>query len=133
MSGYVDIWFARRLDGASGEELERYLSPEERARAARFRTAALRADYAFAHDFLRRVLERYLGCEPAAVEMAVDARGKPHLACGELWFSLSHSGAAAAVARPQAGAGRRTWRPREGLVAAVAMETGPARIRYQKL
>ncbi len=186
----VDIWFARRNAGAAGEEMERHLSPEERARAARFATATLRADYAFAHDFLRRVLARYLGCEPAAVEIVVDARGKPEVAGRRLCFSLSHSGAAVAVAVTADGAvgvdveqvrevpdweaiaacyfpaGERDgdflrnwtrmearakasgrglgsepdiscWAENleapEGLVAAVAMERGPARIRYQKL
>jgi 4'-phosphopantetheinyl transferase len=104
MSGAsVDVWFGMRPRCALPPSFEESLSPAESARAARFATGELRANYVFAHGFLRCVLARYLLCNPAGVEILEGERGKPHLRGGTPWFNLSHSGATAAVAVTLAG------------------------------
>ncbi len=81
------------------------LSPEERARAARFHQAADRERYVVAHLALRTVLGGYLGRAPGALRFVAAASGKPRLvkaaAAVDLRFSLAHSGqlALCAVAR----------------------------------
>jgi 4'-phosphopantetheinyl transferase len=47
---------------------------------------------------LRHALSRYLGREPAAIELTAGEHGKPRLAGEELQFNLSHSGAMALIA-----------------------------------
>jgi 4'-phosphopantetheinyl transferase len=72
------------------------LSPEERAKAARFRFDRDRHRHVAARAGLRLVLASYLGCEPAAVLMQPGALGKPLLTgpgrVGSISFNLSHSG-----------------------------------------
>jgi 4'-phosphopantetheinyl transferase len=91
------------------------LDDDERARADRFRRAASRALFVGAHAALRRRLGALLGADPRSLRFARSAclrcggpHGKPILAgdhAGELHFSLSHSGNAAAVAAACAAVG----------------------------
>lgn len=67
------------------------LSAAERARGARFLTAAAQQRYAGAHLFLREVLGSYTGLPPAALVLGADARQKPVLISNTtLWFNLSY-------------------------------------------
>jgi len=53
------------------------LDDAERNRAVRFRFERDRRRFVQRHAFVRRVLATYVGCDPAAVVIRVDARGKP--------------------------------------------------------
>jgi len=69
----------------------RVLSPEEHARAARFRHEYHRRRYVLAHAHLRQTLARLTGGTPEAFRFQFGDHGKPYLDKGPS-FSLSHSG-----------------------------------------
>jgi 4'-phosphopantetheinyl transferase len=77
--------------------LAAFLSPEELAHARRFLSASHGQRYVVAHGRLRQLLAPLLRMEPAAIEFAAGADGKPQLAgaaaASELSFNLSHSAA----------------------------------------
>lgn len=92
----VHVWRAD-LDRAPDWRL---LSTEERRRAGLMRVPGAGERWAAARAALRRVLARYLRRDPAAVEIAVDERGKPWAPGAPLGlrFNLSHSGSLALIA-----------------------------------
>jgi 4'-phosphopantetheinyl transferase len=97
----VHVWFLEL--GASDplvEECFRTLSADERERASRFRFEHLRSEFSLSRGMLRLLLGRYLAVEPARLQFAYGARGKPQLASPEspLRFNLAHSGMLAAYA-----------------------------------
>ena len=75
------------------EKFAATLEPEERARAARFRTRKLQDDFVIARGTLRAILGRCLQVPAAEVRFEYGANGKPRVA-GQpaLRFNLSHSG-----------------------------------------
>ena len=80
--------------------LEALLSPVERARYAGFQRQADRSQFLLAHTMKRLALAKLSGVPARSLEFVADKRGKPHLSgpLGTLAFSMSHGGAAAAVA-----------------------------------
>jgi 4'-phosphopantetheinyl transferase len=84
------------------QEFAAALSPEETARAKRFRSDQDRDRYIVQHGVLRSLLAGYLDCGPRQIDINTSAHGKPCLAGkddeGSLQFSLSHSGTYAAFA-----------------------------------
>jgi 4'-phosphopantetheinyl transferase len=91
MSPLALYWFRLDVDAAPDERS--WLSPEERARAARFIVPMHGRRYQAAHIQLRRLLGRELGQPPAAIEFAFGSNGKPELVhSSSLHFNLSHSG-----------------------------------------
>ncbi|HET7590871.1 MAG TPA: 4'-phosphopantetheinyl transferase superfamily protein [Solirubrobacterales bacterium] len=93
----VHIWRAA-LDEAGWPGVER-LPPQERERAASFLREDACRRWAAARWALRRVLERYLDEPAAAIELEVEAGGRPRLRSDPgLEFSLSHSNGLALVA-----------------------------------
>lgn len=95
----VDVWFLdRRVEPT--RSWSEVLEPEERARAEAFRTPELQARYVAAHALVRTVLSTYAPVRPADWRYAHGPRGQPTLVGAplDLRFSLSHSGAHAAVA-----------------------------------
>lgn len=96
--GEVHVWRADLEDpgwpSASG------LPADERARANRFLRSGDRLRWVAARWALRGVLSRYLGQEPAEIELVRGEHGKPRLAQEpeRLSFNLSHSGPVALVA-----------------------------------
>ena len=92
----VDVWW---IDLARIAHADRFLSPEERHHAERFRQARDRARWVAARAALRQVLGRYTATAPEEIALTRGAWGKPALA-GEarLRFSLSHAGERAALA-----------------------------------
>ena len=97
----VDVWVADlRLAPERRRGLERHLSPDERARAARFRRQADYDRFVAARGLLREVLAAALGLDPERVEIEATERGKPRLppASDDLRFNASRSGERAAFA-----------------------------------
>ncbi|MFL5819847.1 MAG: 4'-phosphopantetheinyl transferase family protein [Solirubrobacteraceae bacterium] len=100
-AGEVHVWVADlRVDRGRRQQLERHLSPDERARAARFRRQSDRDRFVAARGLLREVLADRLGLPPDRVEMTATETGKPRLASasGDLRFNASRSGERAAFA-----------------------------------
>ncbi|GGC72223.1 4'-phosphopantetheinyl transferase family protein [Chelatococcus reniformis] len=99
MTSQIDVWLFG-LDRALDEmcHLERWLSPDERDRAARFVRARDRLRFTAARGMLRRILGAEVDRDPASLGFAYNAHGKPTLA-GDAGphFNLSHSGALAAL------------------------------------
>ncbi len=99
----VWVWLAPLdVEAAAVDGLAAVLSPEERARAARFhfRRDALR--WMAARATLRAILGAYLHTDPAAIAFTYGPRGKPALAADGVrpspQFSVSHAADLAAVA-----------------------------------
>ena len=98
--GEVQVWQA----DVSAADAHAYalLSPDEQARADRFRRAPDRARFIASHAVLRRVLARYTPDEPADLRFGIAEQGKPFLLAPDgtpdLRFSLAHSGGLALVA-----------------------------------
>jgi 4'-phosphopantetheinyl transferase len=99
----VHVWSAA-LDLAEGwgQQMVGYLSPDEQARAGRFRSPRDRGRYIAGRGTLRALLGRYLQTEPRRIELAYGAHGKPALAGGlegsGLAFNVAHAGGLAVYA-----------------------------------
>jgi 4'-phosphopantetheinyl transferase len=96
------VWCVDVGPSRAEELAHRYLSAEERERAARFLREESAVQFIAARAGLRRVLGEALGCAPHEIELILDEKGKPRLcprahATG-LHFNLTHSHALAAVA-----------------------------------
>jgi 4'-phosphopantetheinyl transferase len=92
-AGEVHIWQMRLDPGPDQlERLHSLLSPEERARAARYRFREHARRFIAGRGRLRELLAAYLGCEPAGIRFRYGASGKPAVAAGtDLRFNVSHS------------------------------------------
>jgi 4'-phosphopantetheinyl transferase len=96
VAGIVHVWRAR-LDVFQPAllQLTGWLSPEERARAARFHFEHLRQRYAAGRGLLRWLLGAYLAAPPESLAFSYSARGKPALQPAarqaSIAFNLSHS------------------------------------------
>lgn len=77
-------------------ELAQFLSPDERARARRFRANRHRDAFIVGRGRLRELLGLVVGCPPAAVRLAAGPRGKPRLDGPDgrrVRFNVAHSSA----------------------------------------
>ncbi len=81
------------------------LSTEEQVRLESFRSAKRRAEFARGRTLLRRVLAEETGTSPLDVPLISMPGGGLHLDGSSLHFSLTHTGALAAVALSPAGVG----------------------------
>ncbi len=95
----VHVWLVVVPAWASAvPRLERVLSADEQASAARLATAELRTRYIVAHGALRAVLARYLAMPPERIVFGRNAYGKPLVAGRHpLCFNLSHAGDLAVI------------------------------------
>lgn len=111
------------------------LTPAEQERARRFRVPGDARRWTATRVFLRRLLGRYLGVEPADVELVLGPHDKPAVdTAGTLGlaFNLSHSGGLALVGVTRAGAvGVDVEQPRDDLdllaIADLALGPEPSR------
>jgi len=91
----VHVWRAYlNQDARTRRRLHDTLSPDERARAARFHFEVDREYFIVGRGVLRAILGRYLGASPAAVRFDYGPYGKPSLAGatgGALEFNVSNS------------------------------------------
>jgi 4'-phosphopantetheinyl transferase len=91
-SGEVHLWrvdLDRNMDGLPA--LEQTLAREERAKAGQFRFELHRNRYVVAHGALRTILARYLKTTPCKPVFRCGSHGRPELASGAVYFSMSHS------------------------------------------
>jgi 4'-phosphopantetheinyl transferase len=100
----VHVWRAG-LDSLASElpDFARLLSASERKRADRFQFDRDRERFVVRRGLLRRILARYLACDPAEISFTYEARGKPSLANliregHPVHFNLSHSHGMALIA-----------------------------------
>lgn len=101
-SGQIQLWRVplQRPPEAVGH-LQRYLAPEELARAERFRFSRDRRRYVVARAVLRTLLGRALSLKAADVCLHYNEEGKPFLAASHesnLQFNVAHSHELALVA-----------------------------------
>lgn len=105
----VDVWCAP-LDVSPpvATRLARPLTPEERARAQRFRNGADQRRFTVARGVLRALIASYVGLPASALRLSAGRHGKPRLVPPtvdaphpDLTFNVSHSGELAlyAIAR----------------------------------
>ena len=97
----MDVWsLDRPVSMDFAERWIEVLDDEERARAGEFRTPELRARHVAAHALVRTALSTYASMRPEGWRYAHGPGGQPTLVDAplDLRFSLSHSGAHAAVA-----------------------------------
>ena len=93
----VHVWAAPlSVANERVERLAQALSPDEQARASRFRTHDLQVRFVTARGMLREILGAYLGMRPEDIRFQYDARQKPSLApampAPALHFNVAHSG-----------------------------------------
>jgi 4'-phosphopantetheinyl transferase len=99
----VHVWAAPLdLSRSLLDRLATDLSPDERARADRFRFEQLRARYLAGRALLRMMLARYVHRPAASLRFAYGAHGKPALAMSDAdavpRFNLAHAGGLALIA-----------------------------------
>jgi 4'-phosphopantetheinyl transferase len=104
--GGIEIWAVALESTPSGIEACRsWLSPEEDAKATRFRFDEHRRDYILSHGALRLLVAAYQGVAPDVVTFSSGDHGKPFIAgktTGEtqcpIAFNMAHSGSFAVLA-----------------------------------
>ncbi|MFH1159184.1 MAG: 4'-phosphopantetheinyl transferase superfamily protein [Pseudomonadota bacterium] len=76
-------------------EMQSFLSPDERTRMERYKIPDDRARFCMGRALLRHLGGRYLGRDGRALQISLGDHGKPRWRepCGDLCFSVSHSGA----------------------------------------
>ena len=97
----VHLWRIDLISVAAGEERwQPILSPDERARAARFHFSKDRQRFIATRALLRTILARYVGSDPAALMFRYSEKDKPslNLTGNLIEFNVSHSGGAALLA-----------------------------------
>jgi len=98
----VHLWCIDLAAVAPAEKRwQKILSPDERARAARFHFERDRQHFTATRALLRTILASYVGSEPADIVFRYSEKEKPSLgspASHHLEFNVSHSGTAALLA-----------------------------------
>jgi 4'-phosphopantetheinyl transferase len=92
--GTVHVWLAGlELPEAHCRQLAVSLTPDERERAACFRSDLHRRRFVVGRGLLRAILGAYLGLDPGRIGLAKGPAGKPYLAGIEapIAFNLAHS------------------------------------------
>ena len=91
-AGEVHVWRAF-LDkfAPRGDELFAQLNEDEQIVAKRFHFERDRNAYTVARALLRKILSRYLVCDPKEIVFNYSERGKPSIGGTPLHFNVSHS------------------------------------------
>jgi 4'-phosphopantetheinyl transferase len=90
----IHVWRAElHVPAITVEQLAQVLSPEELARANRFRRERDRQDFIVARSQLRMILGRYLAVAPHLLQFGYGDHGKPFLTqpAEALQFNVSHA------------------------------------------
>lgn len=96
----VHVWSLRvEPSRAVVAKYELLLAPDEKDRAARFRSGHLRDSFVTGRGVLRYLLGRYSDLHPASLQFSYGPRGKPAVASTKsIDFNMTHSGNRAAFA-----------------------------------
>lgn len=95
----VHIWVADlHHPPADRTEIAAALTPDERDRAERYRSGAVREQFILGRGLLRRLLAGYLRTTPHAVPITYILNGKPVLAGSPLHFNVTHTHGLALIA-----------------------------------
>lgn len=96
----VHLWATQMEAADDGARFLAWLSPEECARADRFKFAEHRADFIVSHGVLRMLLARYANLLPGDIRYSYGPNGKPAAAVPvrSVQFNMSHSGKMAVYA-----------------------------------
>ena len=88
----IHVW-STNLDLARQQidELGRFLTTQERQRAAKFRNPLHGDRWIVARGYLRQILSHYLDLTPAQIAFAYSPHGKPAIENSPIQFNLSHS------------------------------------------
>lgn len=102
-TGAVHVWQQHlRCQPIEVESYRQILSPDEVARARRFRFDSDRNEFIVGRGTLRRLLGQYLSIPPNDLHFSYSAFGRPcvvgHKAAAALDFNISHSGGVALLA-----------------------------------
>ncbi|WP_367155062.1 4'-phosphopantetheinyl transferase superfamily protein [Methylomonas sp. HYX-M1] len=98
-AAFVDVWIGSlALDRPALAGCYGMLSAEERAKAESFKLNRVRDRYAASRFYLRQTLADYLGCSAHGLRFTLGPYGKPSLACGSLFFNISHTGEMLSIA-----------------------------------
>lgn len=95
-SGQIHLW-RLILDDALPKvsDMMQLISPDEKTRADRYRTAELRTSFIQQRTSLRTILASYLACPPSAIIFQYDSQGRPSLDSrhhkAPIHFNVSHS------------------------------------------
>jgi 4'-phosphopantetheinyl transferase len=73
-------------------EFDRFLTTQERQRAAKFINPLHGNRWTVARGYLRQILSKYLDLTPAEIVFSYGQQGKPAVEDNSLQFNLSHSG-----------------------------------------
>lgn len=130
----VHIWHADLpATTPSPPELHALLSPDEAARAARFRFPRDQHRFIRARAGLRLLLGHYLGRDPQSLVFRYNPQGKPALAEDNLFFNLSHTGDVVLYAlsrERELGVDVELLRPLTELNSMIELVFGPAERPY---
>ena len=97
----VHLWRVDLEAVGQASEWERLLSPDEQARAARFRSPLDQHRYATTRGVLRRILAGYLEVDASGLTFSYSEKEKPSLAgalSSAINFNVSHSGGVSLLA-----------------------------------
>ncbi len=104
----IDVWIVHTdVNVEERDTLKAVLSPAEIARARRFTFDSDRNRYISSHGILRRILAMYCGVSADALDIYLDANGKPGISIvgAHIQFNLSHSADVALIAVTSANCG----------------------------
>ena len=87
---HVHLWLVRLSGDIAG--CESVLSNEESLRAKRFVRKADQEKFILGKAVTRKILSRYLGCAPDAIQFDIGLHGKPFVRHAQLQFNVSHAG-----------------------------------------
>ena len=90
--GDVHLWCAFLDNAQYDKSLEKILSEDELARAARLIQSVDCARFIHSKIILRQVLARYLAISPEKIQFKTNQHGKPFIPGSIIQFNLSHSG-----------------------------------------
>lgn len=101
-SNHADVWrLSLDLSTDSVKLNESTLSADEEKRADHFHFEVDKNRFIVTHGGLRKILGRYLHCDPAELTFSINQYGKPALVNSAVEFNLSHSGDFALIAVTQ--------------------------------
>jgi 4'-phosphopantetheinyl transferase len=89
----IHVWTVDlNLNSQQVDEFDRFLTTQERQRAAKFINPLHGNRWTVSRGYLRQILSKYLDLTPAEIVFSYGQQGKPAVEGNSLQFNLSHSG-----------------------------------------